>query len=154
MRDAPGIRVRFCWRSAVSRFVRASRDYAELEPVAREAAAVAAMRGELVELREMLADPEMKTMAAEDIARIECELPEAEQRLAIALLPRDSADARPAMLEIRAGTGGDEAALFAADLFRMYGRYAAEQGWKVETISVNASDIDLRYRKSPNRTVM
>ncbi|HEX2794893.1 MAG TPA: peptide chain release factor 1 [Croceicoccus sp.] len=122
-------------------FVRASRDYAELEPVAREAAAVAAMRGELVELREMLADPEMKTMAAEDIARIECELPEAEQRLAIALLPRDSADARPAMLEIRAGTGGDEAALFAADLFRMYERYAAEQGWKVETISVNASDI-------------
>ncbi|MDR7102017.1 peptide chain release factor 1 [Croceicoccus sp. BE223] len=122
-------------------FVRASRDYAELEPVAREAATVAAMRGELDELRAMLADPEMKAMAAEDIARIESELPEAEQRLAITLLPRDSADARPAMLEIRAGTGGDEAALFAADLFRMYERYAAEQGWKVETISVNASDI-------------
>jgi peptide chain release factor 1 len=57
------------------------------------------------------------------------------------MLPRDSADMRPAMLEIRAGTGGDEAALFAADLFRMYERYAAEQGWRVETISVNASDI-------------
>ncbi|MBB3992108.1 peptide chain release factor 1 [Croceicoccus naphthovorans] len=122
-------------------FIQASRDYAELERVAREAADVAAMRAELAGLQEMLADPEMKAMAAEDIARIEADLPDAEQRLAIALLPRDSADARPAMLEIRAGTGGDEAALFAADLFRMYERFAAEQGWKVETISVNASDI-------------
>jgi len=122
-------------------FVKASRDYAELEPVAREAADVAAMRSELAELREMLADPEMKAMAADDIGRIEAELPGAEDRLAITLLPRDAADARPAMLEIRAGTGGDEAALFAADLFRMYERFAAEQGWKVETISMNASDI-------------
>jgi len=122
-------------------FVQASRDYAELEPVAREAAGVAAMRAELGDLRAMLDDPEMKALAADDIRRIEEELPEAEQRLAIALLPRDSADARPAMLEIRAGTGGDEAALFAADLFRMYERYSADQGWKVETISANASDI-------------
>ncbi len=122
-------------------FVTASRDYAELEPVAREAADVAAMRAELAELREMLSDPEMKAMAADDIERIERELPGAEAKLAVALLPRDAADSRPAMLEIRAGTGGDEAALFAADLFRMYERYAAEQGWKVETISANASDI-------------
>ena len=57
------------------------------------------------------------------------------------MLPRDSADARPAMLEIRAGTGGDEAALFAADLFRMYEGYAAEQGWKVETVSLNANEL-------------
>ena len=119
----------------------ASRDYAELEPVAREAADVAAMRAELAELRTMLSDPEMKAMAADDIERIERELPGAEAKLAVALLPRDAADSRPAMLEIRAGTGGDEAALFAADLFRMYERYASEQGWKVETISANASDI-------------
>ena len=122
-------------------FVTASRDYAELEPVAREAADVAAMRAELAELRTMLSDPEMKAMAADDIERIERELPGAEAKLAVALLPRDAADSRPAMLEIRAGTGGDEAALFAADLFRMYERYASEQGWKVETISANASDI-------------
>ena len=122
-------------------FVTASRDYAELEPVAREAADVAAMRAELAELRAMLSDPEMKAMAADDIERIERELPAAEAKLAVALLPRDAADSRPAMLEIRAGTGGDEAALFAADLFRMYERFAAEQGWKVETISANASDI-------------
>jgi peptide chain release factor 1 len=122
-------------------FIQASRDYAELEPVAKVAAAVQAMRGEIGELEEMLADPEMKAMAEDELARIREELPERERQLAIAMLPRDSADAKPAMLEIRAGTGGDEAALFAADLYRMYERYAAEQGWRVEAISMNASDI-------------
>ena len=100
------------------------------------------MRGELAGLEALDdADPEMKVLAEEEIARLRTELPEAEHRLAIAMLPRDSADARPAMLEIRAGTGGDEAALFAADLYRMYERYAAEQGWRMEMISANASDI-------------
>ncbi|MCP5389519.1 MAG: peptide chain release factor 1 [Novosphingobium sp.] len=123
-------------------FVAASRDYAELEPVARAASQVRAMRGELAGLEALDdADPEMKALAEEEIARLRTELPEAEHRLAIAMLPRDSADARPAMLEIRAGTGGDEAALFAADLYRMYERYAAEQGWRMEMISANASDI-------------
>lgn len=122
-------------------FIQASRDYAELEPVAKVAAAVQALRGEIGELEEMLADPEMKAMAEDELARIREELPEFERQLAIAMLPRDSADAKPAMLEIRAGTGGDEAALFAADLYRMYERYAAEQGWRVEAISMNASDI-------------
>ncbi|MEO5587093.1 MAG: peptide chain release factor 1 [Novosphingobium sp.] len=122
-------------------FVAASRDYAELEPVARAAMAVTAMRGELADLAAMEADPEMRAMAQEEIARIREELPEAEHQLAITMLPRDSADSRPAMLEIRAGTGGDEAALFAADLFRMYEKYAAEQGWRVEVVSVSASEI-------------
>ncbi|MEO0032549.1 MAG: hypothetical protein RIS94_2307 [Pseudomonadota bacterium] len=121
-------------------FVAASRDYAELEPVARVAEEVREMRGELASLA-ALDDPEMRELAEEEIARIRGELPEAEHRLAIAMLPRDSADVRPAMLEIRAGTGGDEAALFAADLFRMYERYAAEQGWRVEVISTNANDL-------------
>ncbi|MEC9065788.1 MAG: peptide chain release factor 1 [Pseudomonadota bacterium] len=123
-------------------FVAASRDYAELEPVARAAQEVRAMRAELADLEALDdADPEMKALAEEEIARLRERLPEAERQLAIAMLPRDAADARPAMLEIRAGTGGDEAALFAADLFRMYERYAAENGWRVETISMNASDI-------------
>jgi len=121
-------------------FVTASRDYAELEPVARASAEVAAMRAELSSLAE-LDDPEMRELAEEEMARLKIELPEAEHRLALAMLPRDSADVRPAMLEIRAGTGGDEAALFAADLFRMYERFAAEQGWRVEVISANAPDI-------------
>jgi peptide chain release factor 1 len=92
-------------------------------------------------LSEMLVDPEMKAMAEDELAQIKATLPDLERRLAVALLPRDSADAKPAMLEIRAGTGGDEAALFAADLYRMYERYAAERGWKVEAVSINASDI-------------
>ena len=89
----------------------------------------------------MLADPEMRAMAAEELAELNAKLPEAEHRLAVTMLPRDSADARPAMLEIRGGTGGDEAALFAADLYRMYEKYAAEQGWKIELICANVSDI-------------
>ncbi|MCR2834209.1 peptide chain release factor 1 [Parerythrobacter lacustris] len=122
-------------------FIQASRDYAELEPVAKVAADLQTTRGEIAGLEEMLADPEMKAMAEEELAAIKERLPELERQLAVAMLPRDSADAKPAMLEIRAGTGGDEAALFAADLYRMYERYAAEQGWKVEPISMNASDI-------------
>ena len=123
-------------------FVSASRDYAELEPVAKVAEQVRTMRGELAELERLDdPDPEMRALAHEEAERLKAELHEAEHRLAIALLPHDVADARPAMLEIRAGTGGDEAALFAADLFRMYERYAAEQGWRVEVIGANASDI-------------
>ncbi|HEU4820955.1 MAG TPA: peptide chain release factor 1 [Qipengyuania sp.] len=122
-------------------FVRASRDYAELEPVARAAEQVRAMRTEIAELSALTADPEMQALAAEELAELREKLPEAERTLAVAMLPRDSADARPAMLEIRAGTGGEEAALFAADLYRMYERFAAEQGWRVEPVSVNASDI-------------
>ncbi len=122
-------------------FVAASRDYSELEPVAKAAAAVTAMRGEIAGLEEMLADPEMKAIAAEELAELNARLPEAEHALAVAMLPRDSADSRPAMLEIRGGTGGDEAALFAADLYRMYEKYAAEQGWRIELVSANVSDI-------------
>ena len=123
-------------------FIAASRDYAELEPVARAAAVVGAMRGELASLSALdEPDPDMRALAEEEMARLKADLPEVEHRLAIAMLPRDTADSRPAMLEIRAGTGGDEAALFAADLFRMYERFAAEQGWRVETISVNANDL-------------
>ena len=123
-------------------FVAASRDYSELEPVAAAAAAVMAMRGELASLQAITdPDPDMRAMTDEEIARLRSELPQAEHALAIAMLPRDSADSRPAMLEIRAGTGGDEAALFAADLYRMYEKFAAEQGWRVEIISASSSDV-------------
>ncbi|WP_309621474.1 peptide chain release factor 1 [Novosphingobium sp.] len=123
-------------------FVAASRDFAELEPVARASAEVQAMRAELADLAAISdPDPEMRAMTEEETARIKAELPEAEHRLALAMLPRDSADSRSAMLEVRAGTGGDEAALFAADLLRMYERFAAEQGWRIEVVSANSSDI-------------
>ncbi|MCB2058292.1 MAG: peptide chain release factor 1 [Novosphingobium sp.] len=125
-------------------FIAASRDYAELEPVAKAAGAVASMRGELASLaalNEPGSDPEMRELAEEELARIRADLPRAEHALAIAMLPRDAADSRSAMLEVRAGTGGDEAALFAADLLRMYERFSAEQGWRFEMVSANASDI-------------
>ncbi len=123
-------------------FIAASRDYAELEPVARTALHVRDLRAELADLAALGdADADMRALVDEEAARVRADLPAAEHALALAMLPRDSADARPAMLEIRAGTGGDEAALFAADLFRMYERFAAEQGWQVELISANASDI-------------
>ncbi|MBU1804624.1 MAG: peptide chain release factor 1, partial [Gammaproteobacteria bacterium] len=120
-------------------FVRTSKDYAELEPVARAAGEVRRLRAELEVLQGLIdapeSEPEIVEMAAEEASDIRQRLPQAEQQLAIQLLPRDSADMRPAMLEIRAGTGGDEAAIFAGDLFRMYSRYAEKQGWRVEILS-------------------
>ncbi len=122
-------------------FVALSKEYAEVDPVARIAGEVQALRRELADLDAMLADPEMKAMAEEELATIKERLPDAEHKLAIALLPKDAADERSAMLEVRAGTGGDEAALFAGDLFRMYSRYAELQGWKMELISSTESDV-------------
>ncbi|OJY70066.1 MAG: peptide chain release factor 1 [Sphingobium sp. 66-54] len=121
-------------------FVQLSKDYAELEPVVRAASEVEGLRREAAELEALLADPEMKAMAQEELAGVRARLPEAEHALAVTLLPRDAADERPAMLEIRAGTGGDEAALFAGDLLRMYQRYAESRGWRVEIISASASE--------------
>ncbi|HMT43405.1 MAG TPA: peptide chain release factor 1 [Chakrabartia sp.] len=122
-------------------FVALSKEYAEVDPVAKIAGEVQGLRRELADLDAMLADPEMKAMAEEELATIKERLPEAEHKLAIALLPKDAADERSAMLEVRAGAGGDEAALFAGDLFRMYSRYAELQGWKVELISSTESDV-------------
>ena len=124
------------------RFVAVSKEYAELEPVAAAAGEVRRLRAEAVSLRHMTheADPELRQMAAEELTENEALLETAEHRLALALLPRDAADERPAMLEIRAGTGGDEAALFAGDLLRMYHRYADSRGWRVELISASPSE--------------
>lgn len=125
------------------KFVEVSKEYSEIEPVAEAAAHVKSLRDEQAGLEEMLAgdDAEMKAMAADEVDSVKKALAEAEHVLALKLLPRDSADERSAMLEIRAGTGGDEAALFAGDLYRMYTRYAELQGWKVELISANASEV-------------
>jgi len=126
---------------AADAFVKLSKDYAEIEPVARAAREVRRLRAELGVLSGMAEDPELREMADEEAEEIKRRLPEAERALALKLLPRDAADDKPAMLEIRAGTGGDEAALFAGDLLRMYQRYAEEQGWRVELMSASASDV-------------
>lgn len=124
------------------RFVAVSKEYAELEPVAAAAGEVRRLRAEAVSLAAMTrdADAELRAMAGEELRANEAALEQADHRLALALLPRDAADERAAMLEIRAGTGGDEAGLFAGDLLRMYTRYAERQGWKVELISASTSE--------------
>ena len=125
-------------------FVRLSKDYAEIQPVAEAAKELRRLRDELATLAALLedreSDAEIREMASEEMEALRRAIPEAERRLALKLLPRDAADERAAMLEIRAGTGGDEAALFAGDLFRMYQRYAEGQGWRVEMISASSSD--------------
>jgi peptide chain release factor 1 len=126
---------------APDRFVALSKEYAEVEPVAVAAAALQALRNERQSLQAMLDDPDMRDMAAEELESVKAQLVDAEHDMAIRLLPKDAADERSAMLEVRAGTGGDEAALFAGDLFRMYQRYAENQGWKVELISGSDSDV-------------
>ena len=124
-------------------FVALSKDYAEIEPVAKAAEEVPRLRSELVAVQEMAAsgDAELKAMAEEELTAINAALPHADHTLAIALLPKDAADERSAMLEIRAGVGGDESALFAGDLLRMYSRYAESQGWRVEVVSANEADV-------------
>jgi peptide chain release factor 1 len=123
------------------RFVALSKEYAEVEPVAEAAAELQRLRTEQSDLQSMLDDPEMRDIAEEELAQIKARLPDAERDMAIRLLPKDAADDRSAMLEVRAGTGGDEAALFAGDLFRMYQRYAEAHGWKVELISASESEV-------------
>ena len=122
-----------------------SKEYAQIEPVANAAREVRRLRAELDVLNGMAADAtaeaELREMAEHEIEDIKVRLPEAERALAVHLLPRDAADDRAAMLELRAGTGGDEAALFAGDLLRMYQRYAELQGWRFELISASASDV-------------
>ncbi len=126
---------------APDRFVKLSREYAEIEPVAQAAREVRRLRAELDVLSGMADDPEFREMAAEEAEEIRRRLPEAERALALKLLPKDSADERSAMLEVRAGTGGDEAALFAGDLLRMYQRYSEQQGWRFEMISSSGSEM-------------
>ncbi|EAR49687.1 peptide chain release factor 1 [Oceanicola granulosus HTCC2516] len=118
-----------------------AREYSDLKPVVETIARYRALTAELEEAQAMLAEPEMRGLAEEEIARLKEALPEAEQALRLALLPRDAADARPAMIEIRPGTGGEEAALFAADLLRMYQRYADAKGWSFEIIDEQATEL-------------
>ena len=118
-----------------------SREYSDQRPVADQIAAYRRALGDLAEAEAMLADPEMKALAEDELPRLRALIPDLEQALRIALLPKDAADARPAILEIRPGTGGEEAALFAGDLLRMYQRYAERQGWRFEVLEQQLSDL-------------
>ena len=118
-----------------------SREHADVTAVAGRYARYQQCEADMVTAREMLDDPDMAEMAQEEITNGEAELIKLEDELQRLLLPKDPDDARPAYVEIRAGTGGDESALFAGDVARMYTRYAANVGWKVEIMSSNENEI-------------
>ena len=122
-------------------YVKLSREFAELAPVVDAVRSYRAARCELDDLTALIADsatdPEMRAIAEAEKPQVEARCSELEQELRLALLPKDAMDERNVILEIRAGTGGDEAALFAGDLFRMYERYAAKHGWKVEIVAAS-----------------
>jgi peptide chain release factor 1 len=126
-------------------FVKLSREHAELAPVIETARAWRAAQSDLAGAEALIADPatdsEMRAMAEEERAELKDRLEKLDHDLRIALLPRDAADDSSAIIEVRAGTGGDEAALFAGDLLGMYQRYCQLQGWKTEILSLSESDL-------------
>ncbi len=128
-----------------SEFTKMSKEYAELTPVVEAVNALRNAQAEMAECEQMLADPdcdsEMKELAEAEYHDLKKRVPELERDVQLLLLPKDEADEKNAILEIRAGTGGDEAALFAADLYRMYQRYAERMGWKFELLDVNEIGI-------------
>src|SRR5580698_4917723 len=122
------------------RFRELSREYAQLEPVARSLREHDEAEQELAATRAMLDDAELREMAADDVRRLEQRLLDLDGELQILLLPQDPRDEANLFLEVRAGTGGDEAAIFAGDLFRMYTRYAENRRWHVEILSEHAGE--------------
>ena len=122
---------------------RISKEQAELEPIVAKIREYMKVLNDMKEAEDVLkdGDPDLRELAKEELAELKERIPTLEEELKIMLLPRDKRDERNVILEIRAGTGGDEAALFAADLFRMYTKYAESKGWKVEVIDSNPTGI-------------
>ncbi|AMM82971.1 peptide chain release factor 1 [Martelella sp. AD-3] len=125
-------------------YVRLASEYAELEPVVAKIRAYQSAERELADLESLLSDRatdrEMRDLAEMEVPELEERIEALTGEIQLLLLPRDAADEKSAVLEIRAGTGGSEAALFAGDLFRMYERYASDKGWKVEVLSASEGD--------------
>jgi peptide chain release factor 1 len=125
-------------------FARLSKECSELTPIVGEIAALRRVREEIAALAEMTRsgeDGELRALAEDELRTLRERLPDLERRLLLALLPKDEDDARNAIVEVRAGTGGEEAALFAADLFRMYQRYAALKGWRFEVLDLSETGL-------------
>ncbi len=125
----------------MERFRALTREHAEVSEVAGLFERFRRREGDLAQAREMLEDADMADMAREEIAAIEAEMPVLEDDLQKLLLPKDPDDVRNTFLEIRAGTGGDESALFAGDLLRMYTKYAERQGWRCEVVSESEGEV-------------
>lgn len=118
-----------------------SKELSDLDPVVEQIRAFRRVQADFADAEALMSDPEMKDLAEEEYHRLKKLLPEMEQAVRLALLPKDEADERNAILEVRAGTGGEEAALFAASLLRMYERYAAAKGWRFEVMDVNETGL-------------
>ena len=121
--------------SDMKRFVQLNKDYKELEPIIQAGLAYKKLLDDLASAKDILVnekDSELREMARDEIAEIEPKIPEMEQNIKLLLIPADPDDSKNAMVEIRGGTGGDEAAIFAGDLFRMYSKFAESRGWKLE----------------------
>ena len=127
--------------SDMAQFMKLSREHTEVSAVADRWARFQQREQDVAAAQDLLQDPDMADMATEEIAAAQAELAALEAELQRMLLPKDPDDARPAFVEIRAGTGGDESALFAGDLARMYTRYAANQGWRVEVMSESPTEL-------------
>jgi peptide chain release factor 1 len=122
-------------------FLKLSREHTDVAAVAERYARYQQVESDIDGAKEMLADPDMADMAREEISNGEAELQQLAAQLQRMLLPKDPDDARPAFVEVRAGTGGDESALFAGDITRMYTRYAERMGWRVEIMSANEAEL-------------
>ena len=124
-------------------FAALSKEFSDLGPIVEQVNRLRQMRKELVDAEAMIndADPDLRAMAEEEMHRLKAEVKEQEMAVQVALLPKDEADAKNAILEVRAGTGGEEAALFAAELFRMYERYATRKGWKFEIVDLSETGL-------------
>jgi peptide chain release factor 1 len=118
-----------------------AKEYSDLRPLIEQITAYRKLTADIDDATALLADPEMKDLAEEELPVLKAALPDAEMALQLALLPKDEADTKPAMLEIRPGTGGDEAALFAGDLLRMYQRYSEARGWKFDIIEEQLTEL-------------
>lgn len=129
--------------SKAEEIVRLSKEHGELKDVVEKARELTSVRRQMVELKELSesGDKDMAEMAYDELQELKEKAPEIEHELQIMLLPKDKADDSSVILEVRAGTGGDEAAIFAGDLFRMYQRYAQLQGWKVEVLSASEAEM-------------
>ncbi|MDA1153754.1 MAG: peptide chain release factor 1 [Proteobacteria bacterium] len=117
------------------------REYAELRPVVDTVTAYKDLLAQIADTQALLKDPEMRALAEDELPALKAALAASERDVQLALLPKDAADARPALLEIRPGTGGDEASLFAGDLLRMYQRYAENMGWRFEILEQSQTEL-------------
>lgn len=125
----------------MERYKKISKEHSEITPIVEIYKKYQKVSLDIIEAKELLSDPEMKAFAQEEIEQGEAQIEAVEAELLKLLIPKDDDDEKNIFIEIRAGAGGDESALFVGDIYRMYSRYAERMGWKIEIISSNSSEV-------------